>query len=364
MFHKFFGRIVKADVDDEFNDVEIVNGRLIKKNQVGKNGEEDFEKVQESIKESCKVLRSEENFVEREYGRNSKIDDYYEEEITIKEENIKEDKQKDENEGIFLKKKGRVKGIDGFFIFLESAGRGKKTIETYKYAINWWQNLAEKKGVSIYTLKIRQIEEAIAGMDINTKKKNVSALKQVSKWYLREGYPELNIETQKIVLGRGKARIPKAKSLEEFKKIREHGEKLLEQGKREGIWLLLMITCGCRIGELETVSVGEGFVNVIGKGNKERRIPCGEKLINALNSFKAEGSGGYRSKRQVVDRCLRGMGYVHLHSLRHTYATILHNNGLNLEEVSKLLGHADISTTQVYAQTKINEGVTRILDEI
>lgn len=64
----------------------------------------------------------------------------------------------------------------------------------------------------------------------------------------------------------------------------------------------------------------------------------------------------------MIDRSLRRMGYKHLHSLRHTYATVLHQRGLPIEKVSKLLGHADISTTQIYAQTKIDNEVIDLLE--
>ncbi len=261
-------------------------------------------------------------------------------------------------------RKGRTRDVEGFFISLQSGGRSIQTLKTYRYAIAWWSKVALKNKISIYNLKLKHIEEAIVEIDINTKKKKVSALKQLAKWYLREGFPHLNIETQKIMIGRGKVRIPKAKSEEEFKKIREDSEELIKQGRREGIWLLLMLTCGLRISEIETVTAGSKFITVIGKGNKERKIPCSPEFLKILKEFQADGRGGYRKKRGVIDATLRKMGYTHLHTLRHTYATVLHNRGLNLEEVSRLLGHSDISTTQVYAQTKINEGVFKIFDEM
>ena len=259
-------------------------------------------------------------------------------------------------------KKGRIRDIEGFYVSLQSAGRSKITIEGYRYDMKWWGKIAEQKNSSIYNLKFKDIEEAIAEMDINTKKRKISALKQVGKWYLREGYANLNIENAKNHHRKGKIRLPKAKSQEEFVGIKEQGKKLIEEGKREGIWLLLMVVCGCRISELETIVTGEKSITVVGKGNKERMIPCPDYLLKALKSFQAEGRGGYKRKRRVIDRALRELGYTHLHTLRHTYATILHNRGLNLEEVSKLLGHSDISTTQIYAKTKINEGVTDLLE--
>ena len=58
-------------------------------------------------------------------------------------------------------------------MFLKSAGRGESTIMTYKYAMNWWEIMANKNKVSLYNLKLKHIEEAISDIDINTKKKKV-----------------------------------------------------------------------------------------------------------------------------------------------------------------------------------------------
>lgn len=369
IFKKLFSNFVEEKFADEFDDVEIINGVLIKKENYGKEqGSEKTIHQSGSVLESKKVLR-EENLKGGKSENETKI---YEEifEKKLEENSYKEDVQNYSEEKIEKNleevqvKKGRVKDIEGFYVSLQSAGRSKLTLLNYRYDMNWWQKIAEQKKTSIYNMKLATIEEAISEMDVNTKKRRISALKQLGKWYLREGYTNLNIETQKIILGRGKARIPKAKSEDEFKKIKEDGKRLLGEGKREGIWILLMVICGCRISEIQTVVAGDDAITVIGKGNKERKIPCPEYLLEALKKMEPEGRGGYRKKRQVIDRSLRLLGYSHLHTLRHTYATVLHHNGLNLEEVSKLLGHADISTTQVYAQTKINKGVTKILDEI
>lgn len=261
------------------------------------------------------------------------------------------------------KSKGRTRKIDGFYLTLKAAGKAKRTIENYRSDLRIWQKVAEKKRTSLYNLKLKDIEEAIAGKDINTVKRHVSSLKQLAKWYLRDGFPLLHIECEKIMLGRGKARIPKAKSDEEFVRIREEAKELISVGKREGIWLGLFIMCGLRISEIETVVPGKDFITVIGKGNKERKVPAPKWILQAMKEFKAEGKGGYKKKKAIIDRYLRKMGYTNLHSLRHTFATVLLHEDVPLQEIQLLLGHSSISTTQIYAKTKINKEVTNVLEK-
>ena len=187
-------------------------------------------------------------------------------------------------------------------------------------------------------------------------------MKQLAKWYLRDGYPSLHLELQKLIMGRGKARIPHAKSEEEYIKAREEAKGLCKEGDRRGIWLGLKLVCGLRISEIQTAVPGKDWVQVRGKGGKERRIPCPPWLISAMVKSPGLSRGGYMKKRQIIDRELRKIGYPHAHSLRHTYATILLHRGLSLDEIQKLLGHASISTTQIYAKTKLPEGVNELLE--
>lgn len=260
-------------------------------------------------------------------------------------------------------KSGRPKKYEGYFLFLNAAGRSQRTIKGYKSDLRYWTKYSEALKKTMYTLKVEDVEKAIAGKDINTVRRLLASLRSLSRWYLRDGYPALNIELQKIILGKGKDRLAKAKDNKEYLRIREQAKALAMAGDRRGIWIGLMLMCGLRISEIETATTGDRWIQVLGKGNKERRVPCPDWLIEAMNKAKKKERGGYQKKAWYLDRVLRQMGYKNVHSLRHTYATYLLNNGVTIDVIKELLGHASILTTQVYAKAKITGGICEILEK-
>ena len=262
-------------------------------------------------------------------------------------------------------KRGRPPALDGFFLTLKAAGRSERTLKGYASDLRFWRRISVKSGKPLYKLSIKDIEGAIAGLDINTARRHIAALKGLAKWYLRDGHPVLFIELQKLMMGKGKARIPRAKSSAEYITIRDRAKKLVQENDRRGIWVGLMIVCGLRISEIQTAVPGKDWVQLRGKGDKERRVPCPPWLITAMARSPGLGWKGYMKKRQVIDKNLRKLDYSynHFHSLRHTYATILLHRGVALEEIQKLLGHSSIATTQIYAKTKMPEGINEILEK-
>jgi len=347
LFRKILGFDNK---DDELDGIEIIDGKIFKDGQ-------EFDPLDEEQCTVDSVQLTVEDKQEQEIIKDQKEQ---------KQEIVRNDQEEESNQPKEVKvvsgKRGRPKNIDSFFLFLQSAGRSKRTIIGYKSDLKYWDRIAKVKNKTIYNLSLKDIEEANAGEDINTVKRRVSALRQLAKWYLRDDYSKLYIELEKIVLGRGKARIPKAKSEDDFEKIKAHAKELINQGEREGIWLALMLMCGLRISEIQTVEADDEFITVIGKGDKERKIPAPEWLLKSLRKFKAEGRGGYKQKQQTVDYYLRQLGYEKFHSLRHTFATVLLKRGVKLREIQKLLGHSSISTTQIYAKTEIDKDVTKVLE--
>ena len=150
-------------------------------------------------------------------------------------------------------------------------------------------------------------------------------------------------------------------------------------GRRDRAILELLYASGLRVSELTGLAVGDidfasGYVLVYGKGAKERVVPVGKNALKALTDYmetsrprlRASGSmpthntlfvnkrGGPltdRSVRRLVDKYVEAMALqknVSPHTLRHTFATHLLNNGADLRTVQELLGHVNLSTTQLY----------------
>jgi integrase/recombinase XerD len=147
-------------------------------------------------------------------------------------------------------------------------------------------------------------------------------------------------------------------------------------GLRDRAMLELLYASGLRISELagaklENLNLTEGVVRVTGKGNKTRLVPVGRKACSAISKYLEEerpqlvrrrtGSEVFLSNRggrlttvriwQIVKAVARSSGLeanIYPHLLRHSFATHLLSNGADLRIIQEMLGHADISTTQVY----------------
>jgi integrase/recombinase XerD len=147
-------------------------------------------------------------------------------------------------------------------------------------------------------------------------------------------------------------------------------------GPRDRAMLELLYGSGLRVSELvgarlENLNLDEGFIRVTGKGNKTRVIPVGRKAREAIAVYLAKErpglvkkvTGGHvflgahgrglTSQRawQILKRRAREAGFaanIHPHLLRHSFATHLLGNGADLRVIQELLGHADVTTTQIY----------------
>lgn len=147
-------------------------------------------------------------------------------------------------------------------------------------------------------------------------------------------------------------------------------------GLRDKAMLEVLYACGLRVSELvnlsfEQLNLNAGWLQITGKGNKTRLIPLGEYALNALNAYLAHrkelligktdcqavfltAQGGYMTRHNfwhMIKKYAQQAGIkadISPHTLRHAFATHLVNHGADLRSVQLLLGHSNLSTTQIY----------------
>lgn len=181
--------------------------------------------------------------------------------------------------------------------------------------------------------------------------------------------------------------LPKVLTLAEVERLLESPDLTTHFGLRDKAMLEVLYATGIRVTELinldlDNVHLTMGFVRCIGKGNKERIIPIGQAAIDAIDNYLNEGRPKFVSRKHRDNalflnhhgRRLSRQGFWKIlkkitleasiekpltpHTLRHSFATHLLENGADLRVVQELLGHADISTTQIYThvtQTRLKD---------
>ena len=171
-------------------------------------------------------------------------------------------------------------------------------------------------------------------------------------------------------------RLPEVLSPEEVDRLLEQPDPARPAGSRDRAMLELLYATGLRVSELtglklQNVNLEAGFVRMMGKGSKERVVPMGEKAVEAVRAFIAEGRPALLGRRtsshlfvntrgrpltrqgfwKLIKRYGRAAGIrgsITPHGLRHAFATHLLEGGADLRAVQIMLGHEDISTTQIY----------------
>lgn len=215
------------------------------------------------------------------------------------------------------------------------------------------------------------------GISNNSVIRMTSSLRQFHQYLRQEKImdqdPMQYVETPK------KAEVlPKVLSVDEVDKLLQTPDIAKPIGLRDRALLEVMYATGLRISELVELELSElhlsmGFIQTIGKGNKERILPIGGEAVNWLNEYLMDGRpifakrateespyvflnacGGGLSRQGVwknLKKTVQKAGIkqnVSPHMLRHSFATHLLENGADLRIVQELLGHSDISTTQIY----------------
>ncbi|GLQ29893.1 site-specific tyrosine recombinase XerD [Litoribrevibacter albus] len=224
-----------------------------------------------------------------------------------------------------------------------------------------------------------------AGYKARSTARMMSCLRSFYRYLIRENRisedPTQNLESPK--LGRP---IPDSLTEMEVDDLLEAPDIKTTLGMRDRTMLEVLYATGLRVSELvglrlEQVNLRQGLVRVMGKGNKERLVPLGEEAMDWIDRYLAEARGEllhnlsesvvfpsqqgrpmtrqtfwHRIKRYAIEAGITK--HLSPHTLRHAFATHLLNHGADLRVVQMLLGHSDLSTTQIYthvARQRLNE---------
>ncbi len=213
------------------------------------------------------------------------------------------------------------------------------------------------------------------GAKARTAARGLSSLRRFYRHLLREG--QLRVDPTALI---GTPKLPRplpgTLSEEEVERLLQAPDPGTALGLRDRAMLELLYATGLRVTELvelrvDQVSMAQGVVRVLGKGSKERLVPLGEEALQWLQRYGEEArpglAAGHGGDRLFLSRRGEGMTrqafwyrvrtharqagiqrHLSPHTLRHAFATHLLNHGADLRVVQMLLGHSDLSTTQIY----------------
>ncbi|MFQ5648465.1 MAG: site-specific tyrosine recombinase XerD [bacterium] len=273
--------------------------------------------------------------------------------------------------------------LQEFLSFLRiEKNAASNTINSYRHDLKRYIQLLQEQSLERFEdVEPHHILDALARLSdkqlaATTQARNLSAIRMFHQFLVREGLAETN-PASLVNFPRLKKYLPHALNQHEIESILNQPDVSTPKGLRDKAMLEFLYAAGLRISELLAMRLpnlffDEGFIRVLGKGSKERIVPIGQQAIDCTKL--------YLSKvRPVIARPSKSSSFVFLnwrggqlsrmgfwkilkqyvamtgtdrrispHTFRHSFATHLIEGGADLRAVQEMLGHADISTTQIY----------------
>lgn len=273
---------------------------------------------------------------------------------------------------------GRDLGQEFLSYLRVERGLSPNTLEAYERDLKKLMRFAERREREIVTIEradvmafIRELREA--GLEPQSLARTLVTVRNLYKFLILDGHihhdPTVNIETP-----RSWQTLPKFLTRVEIDRLLEEPDITTDEGLRDRAMTELLYASGLRVSEmvslkLADVDIDAGLVTCLGKGSKERSVPLGSSAVEWVRRYlparrRILGDsneerlfvtlrGGPVTRqmywRRLVDYGERAkLGRITPHMLRHTFATHLLEHGADLRSVQMMLGHGDISTTQIY----------------
>jgi tyrosine recombinase XerC len=267
--------------------------------------------------------------------------------------------------------------IDKFINYLKvERNASPHTITNYTIDLNIFRDfLGDKDISSVDHLALRRFLAEMRAKNYakRTVARKLASLRSLFRFLYREGHIKKNpitaISTPKL-----DKKLPVFLDVDKVAKLLQSPPEDGLSGLRDRALMETLYSTGIRVSELVGLDIDDidfisGVVKVLGKGSRERIVPIGEPALNAVRRYMDKRPGGkVRDKdavflntagRRLTDRTVRRVidKYIHAcamsekispHSLRHSFATHLLDRGADLRSVQELLGHMNLSTTQIY----------------
>ncbi len=274
--------------------------------------------------------------------------------------------------------------VEDFLLYLKyEKGYSQNTYSSYNIDLNQfikWGKAIDTESLSLETINDFMLQMKRRGFSNKTLIRKISAVSSFISYLLKKDIIKENL---KIFLDfpRQSKRLPKIVSKDVVKKIsglamKKH-YKDIQIFLRDRAVMSLMYGCGLRVSEvvslqMKSVDVNAKTIRVFGKGSKERVVPIAAKVLPKIEDFlvewkfiardfvisKKNGKGltrqrvweiisDWRDKLEIKEK-------ITPHMLRHTFATLLLENDIDLRYIQELLGHSNISTTEIYTAVSTN----------
>lgn len=273
--------------------------------------------------------------------------------------------------------------IDDYLRFSQvERGLSTNTIGAYRQDLEEYLSFIKKEGMSSWPTEASDVDAFLARQrDLNKATSSISRLissmRKFYQWLARQNIQKLNPMLE-IDLPKKERRLPTALSREEVNRLLEQPDVEQKLGLRDRAILETLYATGMRVSELINLELQDihedlGLIRVLGKGSKERLIPISPVALHWIDKYQKQvrdplilksgkndehlflnNRGGKLTRQaiwQMIKKYCQMAGItkdVTPHTLRHTFATHLLENGADLRVVQEILGHSDISTTQIY----------------
>ncbi len=265
-------------------------------------------------------------------------------------------------------------------------GVSPNTVSAYERDLRIYDNYLEETGVAriedvdgecVSAFEARMAREGLSPASV---RRRMSAVRGFHRHLVREGIASRN-PAAGVAVPKMAEQLPDVLSVDEVAALLDAEDDTPPFGLRNRAMLEVLYGCGLRVSEICGLDLGdmnldEGFLRVVGKGSKERVCPISGMAARYLENYRdaardtlaqrarrprlTDGAAvflnarGGRISRQSVHRVVAdagervGISGLHPHTLRHTFATHMLQGGADLRIIQEILGHSDISTTQIY----------------